>query len=129
MSGHVKVLDAGDDETVGTLSWPVPKKRQGTKSREVPGSERYGDRMSAVISMMDDASTRRRTCPHAGEARRVQWASRRARGVHQRAVGGLMNGIGSRRGRPHGRMLPQLSRFGVNIAKRGFNVLGMCIFK
>ena len=56
-----------------------------------------------------DASTRRRPCPHAGEARRVQWASRRARGVHHRAVGGLMNGIGSRGGRPHGRMATGLS--------------------
>src|SRR6516165_8210255 len=39
-------LDAGDDETIGTLSWPASKKRQGTKSREVGhrlGSGHYGD--------------------------------------------------------------------------------------
>jgi hypothetical protein len=39
-------LDAGDDETIGMLSWPASKKRQGTKSREVGhrlSSERYGD--------------------------------------------------------------------------------------
>ena len=42
-------LDAGNDETLGRLSWPASKKRQGTKSREVGhwlGSERYGDYMS-----------------------------------------------------------------------------------
>ena len=40
--------------------------------------------------------------------------------LRQRAVGGLMGGIGSRGGKPHGRMLPQLSRFGVNVAKEYF---------
>ena len=28
-------LDAGNDDTLGRLSWPASKKRQGTKSREV----------------------------------------------------------------------------------------------
>ena len=28
-------LDAGNDETLGRLSWPASKKRQSTKSREV----------------------------------------------------------------------------------------------
>jgi hypothetical protein len=28
-------LDAGNDETLGRLSWPASKKRQGTKLREV----------------------------------------------------------------------------------------------
>jgi hypothetical protein len=28
-------LDAGNDDTLGALSWPASKKRQGTKSREV----------------------------------------------------------------------------------------------
>ena len=49
-------LDAGDDETIGMLSWPASKKRQGTKSREVGrrlGSERYGDLMPALTSMVD----------------------------------------------------------------------------
>ena len=47
--------DAGDDETIGTLSWPASKKRQGTKSREVGhrlSSERYGDLMPAPLSMV-----------------------------------------------------------------------------
>jgi hypothetical protein len=33
-------LDAGNDETLGRLSWPASKKRQGTKSRE--GRGKYG---------------------------------------------------------------------------------------
>ena len=48
-------LDAGDDETIGTLSWPASKKRQGTKSREVGhrlSSGRYEDCMSAPLSMV-----------------------------------------------------------------------------
>ena len=56
-------LDAGDDETIGTLSWPASKKRQGTKSREVGhrlGSGRYGDLMLT------------------GEPKIVRWASRQA---------------------------------------------------
>ena len=40
-----------------------------------------------------------------------------AYGIHQRAVGELMGGTGSRGGKPHGRMLPQLLRFGMNVAK------------
>ena len=75
------------------------------------------------------ASTRRRACAHAGEPGRVQWTSRRAYGIHQRSVGELMGGIGSRGGKPHGRMLPQLSRFGMNVAKQYFNLLGSCNFK
>src|SRR5712672_3199404 len=66
------------------------------------------------------ASTRRCACAHAREPGRVQWTSRRAYGIHQRAVGELMGGIGSKGGKPHGRMLPQLSRFGVNVAKEYF---------
>jgi hypothetical protein len=41
-----RFLDAGNSETLRTLSGPASKKRQGTKSREVGhrlGSERYGD--------------------------------------------------------------------------------------
>jgi hypothetical protein len=36
------------------------------------------------------------------------------------SAGELMGGIGSKGGKPHGRMLPQLSRFGVNVAKEYF---------
>ena len=49
-------LDAGDDETIGTLSWPASKNRQGTKPPEVGhrlSSERYGDLMPAPSSMID----------------------------------------------------------------------------
>ena len=49
-------LDAGDDETIGTLSWPASKKRQGTKSREVwhrLGSGRYGDLIRAPTSAVN----------------------------------------------------------------------------
>jgi hypothetical protein len=38
---------------------------------------------------------------------------------HQWAVGGLMDGTGSRDGNPHCRRLPQLSRFGMNVAQEG----------
>jgi hypothetical protein len=49
--------------------------------------------------------------------------------VHERAVGGLTDGTGSRSGNPHRRTLPQLLRFGTNVAQKGFNVLGICNFK
>jgi hypothetical protein len=51
-------LDAGNDETLGRLSWPASKKRQCTKSRECGTrqcSECYGDRMLVAISMVDAA--------------------------------------------------------------------------
>ena len=40
-----------------------------------------------------------------------------------RSVGGLMGGIGLRGGKPHGRMLPQLSRFGMNVAMEGVHLI------
>ena len=55
MSEVVQVLDAGNNEGLGTLSSQASKKRQGTKSREVGpqlGSERYGDLMSAPRLMV-----------------------------------------------------------------------------
>ena len=63
-------LDAGNDETLGRLSWPASKKSQGTKSREVGhwlGSERYGDLMLAPILMMGGTPARRHldVCTHA----------------------------------------------------------------
>ncbi len=42
---------------------------------------------------------------------------------------GAVDGIGSGGGHPHSRTLPQLSRFGMNVAQEGNNVLGMCNFK
>jgi hypothetical protein len=33
MSGHAKVLDAGDHEMVGALSWPAPKSGTGLEAR------------------------------------------------------------------------------------------------
>ena len=62
-------------------------------------------------------STRRRACAHAGEPGRVQWTSRRAYGIHQRAVGELMGGIWFERRQAAWQKLPQLSRFGMNVAK------------
>jgi hypothetical protein len=113
--------DAGNDDTLGALSWPASKKRQGTKSREIwhPAVQRVllGSYVGGDLDGGRGASTRRRACAHAGEPGRVQWTSRRAYGIRQRAVGGLMGGIGSRGGKPHGRMLPQLSRSGMNVAQ------------
>ena len=51
-----RFLDAGNDEMLGTLSWPASKKRQGTKSREVwhrLGSGRYGDLIRAPSSVVN----------------------------------------------------------------------------
>jgi len=47
-----RFLDAGNSETLHTLSGPASKKRQGTKSRDGHrlGSERYGDYMSGALS-------------------------------------------------------------------------------
>jgi len=106
-------LDAGNDETLGRLSWPASKKRQCTKSREVwhPAVQRvlWGSYVGGGLDGGRGASTRRRACAHAGEPGRVQWTSRRAYGIHQWSVAELMGGIGSRGGKPHGRMLPRWS--------------------
>ena len=54
-------LDAGNDETLRTLSEPASKKRQGTKSREVGhrlSNERYEDCMSAPLSMVSATRAR-----------------------------------------------------------------------
>jgi hypothetical protein len=46
------------------------------------------------------------------------------------AVGGLMDGIGSRGGNPDCGTPLQLSRFGTNVAQEwGFNLSGVCDFK
>src|SRR5271155_3493691 len=95
-------LDAGNDDTLGALSWPASKKRQGTKSREVwhPAVQRvlWGSYVGGDGGR--GASTRRRARAHAGEPGRAQWTSRQAYGIHQRAVGELTGDIGSRGGKP-----------------------------
>jgi hypothetical protein len=65
------------------------------------GSECYGDCMSAAISMVDATPAR-----GGGHAEFIN-----------RRLGGLMDDIGLRDGKPYRRMLPQLSRFGMNVAK------------
>src|SRR5215470_1926485 len=93
MSLMCRFLDAGNDERLLALGRPASKKRK--------------------------ADTRRRACLYAEEPTRVQQASRRARGVHQWAVGGLMDGIGSKGGNSHRRTPPQLPRLGMNVAQEG----------
>ncbi len=91
-------LDAGNDETLGRLSWPASKKRQGTKSRELgTGWQRvlWGFNVGADLDDGRHVSTTPR-CLHAHEVGRVQYAFRRALGAHQRAIGGLVDVIGSR---------------------------------
>jgi hypothetical protein len=108
-------LDAGNDETLRTLSEPASKKRQGTKSREVGhrlSSECYADLMPAPLSMVSATRARGNVqCLHTGEPKRVQWASRRAR-----AAGELIDGYCFERRQP-GRTLPQLPRFGMSVAQ------------
>src|SRR5258707_12348218 len=91
-----------------------------TTTPELKFSVHTGSYVGGDLDGGRGASTRRRACAHAREPGRVQWTSRRAYGIHQRAVGELMGGIGSKGGKPHGRMFPQLSRFGVNVAKKYF---------
>jgi hypothetical protein len=124
LSAFVLVFGSQDDDTTHALLRPASKKRQGTKSREVwhPAVQRvlWGSYVGGDLDGGRGASTRRRACAHTGEPGRVQWTSRRAYGIHQWSVGELMGGIGSRGGKPHGRMLPQLWRFGMNVAKKYF---------
>jgi len=116
-------LDAGNNETFRTLRGPASKKRQGTKSREVghPAEQRalLGWHVGAALDGKRDASTRRRASLPTGEPRRVQWASRRAREVQQRAAGELIDGYCFERRQP-GRTLPQLPRFGMSVAQEYF---------
>jgi hypothetical protein len=66
-------LDAGDDETIGTLSWPASKKRQGTKSREV------GHRLSSERIAMPAASPERHSRPTAPASLPPPMTKRRGR--------------------------------------------------
>jgi hypothetical protein len=85
---------------IHALRQPASEKRQCTKSREVrhPAVQRvlWGSYVGGDLDGGRGASTRRRACAHAGEPGRVQWTSRRPLGAHQRAIGGLGDGIGSR---------------------------------
>jgi len=56
-------------------------------------------------------------CLQANRAERQ--ACQQAHGVHQQAAGRPMDGMGSKGGNPHRRMLPQLSRFGMKVAQEG----------
>jgi hypothetical protein len=58
-------------------------------------------------------------CLHTGEPKIVQWASRRAREVQQRAAGELIDGYCFERRQP-GRTLPQLRCFGMSVAQEYF---------
>ena len=94
------------------------KERSRGKYGTRQGSECYGDCMLAAIAMVDAASARGdvhlSVQGSPGECNR-HW---RARGVYQRAIGGLMEGMGSR-GEPHRRMLPQLLRVGMKVVQEG----------
>src|SRR5258708_7607591 len=105
-STRVQVFGRRHDEAIHALRRPASEKRQGTKSREVwhPAVQRvlWGSYVGGDLDGGRGASTRRRACAHARKPGRVQWTSRRAYGIHQRAVGELMGGIGSKGGKPHG---------------------------
>src|SRR3979409_712468 len=84
-------------------------------------SECYGDRMLVAISMVDAAPARGDV--HARMHVSPGECNGHLGGQTEFISGGLvelMGGIGSKGGKPHGRMLPQLSRFGVNVAKAYF---------
>jgi hypothetical protein len=66
-------LDAGNDETLGRLSWPAFKKRQEVAgSWALAGSECYGDLMLAPISMMSGTPARHQFDVCTREVGRVQ---------------------------------------------------------
>ena len=93
-----RFLDAGNNETLRTLSEPASKKRQGTKSRELgAGWQRvlWGLCVGAELDGGREASTTPPACLHVPEVGRVQKAFRRALGAHQRAIDALMDVIGS----------------------------------
>ena len=91
-----RFLDAGNNETLRTLSGPASKKRQGTKSREswaLAGSECYGDFMLALISIVERDARTTRSCMSArtrgresavgisgGRSERIQRVDRRTGG-------------------------------------------------
>ena len=57
-------------------------------------------------------------------------SGRRLAGCINGTIGKLMDRIGSRGGNPDRRTLPQLLRFGMNVAKEwGFHLSGLCDFK
>jgi hypothetical protein len=109
---HTRFLDAGNHETVRTLSAPAFQKapRHEVAVCWAPaGNKRYGDfDISAEVVCGGEADT-----PSA-----------------LTAVGRLMDRIRSRGGNRDRRTLPQLLRFGMNVAQEwGFNLSGFCDFK
>src|SRR6516225_4619533 len=95
----VQVFGCRQERGSGTRSWQACKKREGTKSREVGprlGSKRYGDLMSAPTLMVGGTQPGSDRDVWTGEVGSPQWASRRALGAHQRALGALIAVIGSR---------------------------------
>src|SRR5258706_5016376 len=68
-----------------------------TTTPELKFSVHTGSYVGGDLDGGRGASTRRRACAHAREPGRVQWTSRRAYGIHQRAVGELMGLIFSAR--------------------------------
>jgi hypothetical protein len=93
------------------------KARSRGKCGTWQSNERYEGRMSAPLSMV--SATRARGDVYLcipGNRGRVQWASRRAREMQQRAAGELIDGYCFERRQP-GRTLPQLPRFGMSVAQ------------
>jgi hypothetical protein len=116
MTANVQVFGRRDCETIGALLRPATEKRQGTKSREVGhrlGSKRYEDCMSALAPM--EGMT-----PARGDVgvERGGHLGERAECINGR-VGGPIDGMGSKGGNPHRRMLPQLLRSGMKVAQEG----------
>ena len=97
-----RFLDAGDTETLRTLSRPASEKRRGTKSRQARrtlGGERHGDLELAPNSMVS-ATMGRDLHACTGAGKRARRASRPGFGGYRRAGGGLMAWIESRKVAP-----------------------------
>ncbi len=91
MSEFVQVFGRRNDETLGTVSWPASKKRQGTKSREVGhwrGNGRYGDLMGAPSSRVDVMPTGcgRRICTLASLEASNEHLGKRLERINERTL-------------------------------------------
>ena len=94
------------------------KARSRGKCGTRQSNEHYEARMSAPLSMVG-ATRARGDVQCTAELKIVQWASRRACGVQQRAAGELIHGYCCERRQP-GRTLPQHPRFGMSVAQEYF---------